>query len=83
MVGAASVTPPTIDDIAVELKRRDDKHLNFIMFCLSPKAGTDDRDLFLDLIDHELNVHRLSPKYRAWVKALLINLLLFLFLFSL
>ena len=49
-VGVASITPPTVDDIAVELDSRDDKRFNVIVFGLSPKARTDVRDIFLSLL---------------------------------
>ena len=61
-VGVASITPPTVDDIAVKLDSRNDKRLNVIVFGLSPKAGTDDRDIFLDMIDRELNVQPHNTK---------------------
>ena len=55
------VMSSTVDGIAMELKRCDHKRLNVILFGLSLKAGTDDKDLFLDLIDREILFNSISP----------------------
>jgi hypothetical protein len=45
---------PSIDDIATELKRRDEKRLNIIVFGLSPSDDLTDEEMFDRLITDEL-----------------------------
>lgn len=52
----SSGSPLVIDNICAELKRRDDKKLNVIVFGLASQAGVNDEQLFTDLARNELSL---------------------------
>jgi uncharacterized coiled-coil protein SlyX len=55
-MSAISGSPPAIHDIYAELKRRDEKKLNIVVFGLSPLVGVNDEQKFNDLARNELSL---------------------------